>query len=61
MLLRQAAPGGVPAWQPWVGLVGVILCTVFLVWGAGRVFRVGLLSKGQPPSLRLLLKWAFRG
>ena len=24
MMLRQAMPGGVPAWQPWVGLVGVV-------------------------------------
>ncbi len=24
MMMRQAMPGGVPAWQPWVGLVGVL-------------------------------------
>ena len=28
MLLRQALPGGVPWWQPWAGMVGVIAWTV---------------------------------
>jgi ABC-2 type transport system permease protein len=61
MMLRQAMPGGVPAWQPWVGLAGVILWTLAITWGAARVFRVGLLMQGKPPNLRELLQWARRG
>ncbi len=27
MLIRQSTPAGVPAWQPWIGLIGVALFT----------------------------------
>ncbi len=61
MLLRQAQPAGVPAWQPWVGLVGVILFTTVLAFAASRVFRVGLLMQGKPARLKEILRWALRG
>jgi len=61
MLIRKAAPAGIPAWQPWVGLVEVVLFTVFIVWVGGRIFRVGILMQGGAPKLSNILKWAFRG
>lgn len=61
MLLRLAAPGGIPAWQPWVGLLGVILFTAFSIWAAARVFRVGILSQGKLPKVRELLRWVVNG
>ncbi|MCP3986035.1 MAG: ABC transporter permease [bacterium] len=61
MLLRQASPGGVPMWQPIVGLVGIAMCTMFVVWAAGRIFRIGLLTQGARPPLRDLLRWILRG
>ena len=61
MLLRQASPGGVPAWQPLVGMVGLVACTLLYVWAAGRVFRIGLLTQGKMPKLTELVKWAIRG
>ena len=61
MLLRQAMPSGVPAWQPWVGLVGVIAGALAITWGAARIFRVGILMQGKPPKLAELLRWALRG
>jgi ABC-2 type transport system permease protein len=61
MLLRQATPGGVPAWQPIVGLIGVVLCTVLFVWLGGRLFRVAILMQGTPPKFTNIVRWAFRG
>jgi ABC-2 type transport system permease protein len=61
MLLRQAMPGGVPAWQPWVGLAGVAACTLVLVWAAARIFRVGILMQGKAPKVGELIRWAVRG
>jgi ABC-2 type transport system permease protein len=61
MLLRKALPVGIPSWQPWVGLAGGILLTVFAVWAGGRIFRVGILMQGGPPKLSKVLRWAIRG
>lgn len=61
MLLRTAAPVDIPLWQPWVGLVGVVLFTVFAVWLGGRIFRIGILMQGGPPKLGKIFHWAFRG
>ncbi len=61
MLLRQAMPQGVPAWQPWVGLAGTLACTFFLTWAAARIFRVAILMQGKPPKAADLLRWAVRG
>jgi ABC-2 type transport system permease protein len=59
MLLRQCMPVGVPAWQPWVGLAGILLWTVVGTWVAARIFRVGILMQGQPPKLSEIIRWAW--
>ena len=61
MLLRQALPNGVPAWQPWVGLLGVLLFAAATVWAASRIFRVAILMQGKPPRLAELVRWAMKG
>jgi ABC-2 type transport system permease protein len=61
MMLRQSLPGGVPAWQPWVGLAGVLIATPLITWAAARIFRVAILLQGQRPTAAQLLRWAVRG
>jgi ABC-2 type transport system permease protein len=61
MLLRQAMPGGVPAWQPWAGLAGVLLWTVAMSWAAARIFRVVILVQGKLPKFSQLVQWAIKG
>jgi len=61
MLFRQSTPGGVPLWQPVVGIAGVLILTVFSVWVGGRIFRVGILMQGKTPKLGDLVRWAIRG
>jgi ABC-2 type transport system permease protein len=60
MLLRQALPGGVPWWQPWLGLVGVTVCAGAIIWAASRIFRIGILSQGKTPKLAELMQWVTR-
>jgi ABC-2 type transport system permease protein len=61
MTLRQAVPPGIPAWQPLLGMLLVLLCTVAFVFAAGRVFRVGLLLQGKAPKMTELARWVLRG
>jgi ABC-2 type transport system permease protein len=61
MLLRQAMPAGIPGWQPWVGLVDVVLWTIGGTWVAARIFRVGILMQGQSPKLAEIIRWAWAG
>lgn len=61
MLLRQTTPAGVPMWQPYVGLTGMVLFTLISVWAGGRIFRVGILMQGQSPKFSNIIRWAIRG
>ncbi|MBU8934699.1 MAG: ABC transporter permease [candidate division Zixibacteria bacterium] len=61
MMLRMATPAGVPGWQPWVAITGVIICTFLAVWIGGRVFRIGILLQGKPPRLADIARWIFKG
>jgi ABC-2 type transport system permease protein len=61
MVLRLCTPVAIPAWQPWVGLIGLIIFAVTAVWAGGRIFRIGILLQGKPPNLSNLLRWAIRG
>jgi len=59
MLLRQGTPAGVPAWQPWVGLAGVLATSLLAVWVGSRIFRVGILMQGKSPRVTEMVRWAF--
>jgi ABC-2 type transport system permease protein len=61
MMLRQTLPGGVPAWQPWVALLGVVVWTLGMSWAASRVFRVVILVQGKLPKFGQLVRWAIQG
>jgi len=61
MLLRETLPGGIPVWQPWAGLVGVLAFALAMTWAAARIFRVGILLQGKTPKPADLVRWAVRG
>lgn len=57
MLLRIAMPPGPPLWHILVSVAILITTTAAAVWAAARIFRVGLLMQGKPPTLPELLRW----
>ena len=61
MIVRQATPVSIPEWQPIVGLIGVVLFTLFSVWLGGRIFRTQILLQGKPPKFFSLVKMALKG
>jgi ABC-2 type transport system permease protein len=58
MLLRMTSVSPPPMWQAWlsvaIGAAGVYAALVF----AAKVFKVGLLMYGKPPTFGTLIKWA---
>ena len=61
MIVRQATPVTIPAWQPIAGLAGVVIFTALTVWIGSRIFRTGILLQGQKPTLKNLFRYAFKG
>ncbi len=48
-----------PIWQVIVSVVSLLLFTGFLVWLAGRIYRVGILMYGKKASFQEIAKWIF--
>lgn len=57
MLLRVTSTSPPPLWQVGLSLAVGIASVYGAFWLAGKVFRVGLLMHGKPPSLRTLIRW----
>jgi ABC-2 type transport system permease protein len=57
MVLRLAADPRTPLWQ--IATTQALLWASVLatIWAAAKIFRVGVLMYGKPPSLRELLRW----
>jgi len=61
MMLRLATGQSIPWWQPMLGFILTAIATIFIVYLAARIFRVGILWQGKSPRIGEILKWAFTG
>ena len=52
MMARMAGAPAPPDWQVWTSLGVLLLGTYVSIRLAARVFRVGILLYGQPPSIK---------
>jgi ABC-2 type transport system permease protein len=57
MLLRIALRPGPPMWQVLLSVVFMIVTVVVVVWGAGKIFRTGLLMQGKSATIPEMLRW----
>jgi ABC-2 type transport system permease protein len=57
MLLRMTSTTPPPMWQVWVSILVGLASVYAALWFAAKVFRVGLLLHGKPPSFATLIKW----
>ncbi|WP_298543876.1 ABC transporter permease [uncultured Aquimarina sp.] len=55
MLMR--IPFGVPWWEILISIVLLMSSIIFMVWFAGKIYRIGILMYGKKPSYKELFKW----
>jgi ABC-type Na+ efflux pump permease subunit len=60
-VLRLAVPPGIPVWQILLAILSSLVGITMLIWAAGRIFRVGMLSTGKAPTPRELAAWVLKG
>jgi ABC-2 type transport system permease protein len=51
----------VAIWEPLVALSLIFLLCYWIRGSAGRLFKMGMIMYGKEPSLKDMLKWAFKG
>ena len=57
MLLRMALRPAPAAWEILLSIVLTTLTALACVWGAGKIFRTGLLMQGKAPSFAEMARW----
>lgn len=57
MFLRVAIPPGPAWWELALGVTLTLLTAMACVWAGGKIFRIGILSQGQAPTLGRLALW----
>lgn len=60
MIIRQASPVSIPAWQPAVAMAGVVLFTLLTIWLGGKIFRTFILMQGKPPKILTVLRLSLK-
>jgi ABC-2 type transport system permease protein len=58
MMLRICADTNTPMWQILTTLLLLWLTVLFAIWAAAKIFRIGVLMYGKPPTLGELIRWA---
>jgi ABC-2 type transport system permease protein len=59
MMLRISVPPGPPWWEIALGAVLTTGFMLFCVWASAKIFRIGILSQGQAPTLGRLITWVW--
>ncbi len=60
IVMPALLPFNPPAWQIGLSLFSLIVTVIFIVWLAGRIYRIGILMYGQKIKLKDMAKWMFR-
>jgi ABC-2 type transport system permease protein len=61
MVARESVPPGIPLYELVIGVTLVFVTSMFCVWAAGRIFRIGILMQGKGARMKDLIQWVIRG
>ena len=57
IVMMGRIPSGIPTWEIVLSLVLLYTTFVFMVWIAGKIYRVGIFMHGKKPSFKDLYRW----
>ncbi len=57
IVMMGRVPSGIPTWEIVLSLVLLYATFVFMVWIAGKIYRVGIFMHGKKPSFKDLYRW----
>ena len=57
IVMMARIPYEIPTWEIVVSAVALYATFFIVVWGAGKIYRVGILMHGKKPNLKELLRW----
>lgn len=57
MVMVARIPFGIPTWEIVLSLVLLIVGFIFMVWLAGKIYRVGIFMYGKKPTVKELIRW----
>jgi ABC-2 type transport system permease protein len=58
MMIRLSSTTPPPFWQVALSVIIGVASAVAAMWFAAKIFKVGLLMHGKPPSMGTLIRWA---
>jgi ABC-2 type transport system permease protein len=59
-VMRMAVPPGLATWELVLAALLTLAGTLVVVWAAGRVFRIGMLTTSRPAAIAEALRWIIR-
>ena len=57
IVMMARIPYEIPMWEVAVSAIILYATFIVIVWGAAKIYRVGILTHGNKPSLKELWKW----
>lgn len=58
IIMMARIPYGVPTWEIVASIVLLYGTFIFMVWMAGKIYRVGIFMYGKKPTLKELYRWS---
>ena len=57
IVMMARIPYGIPTWEIMLSAAILYITFIITVWGAGKIYRVGILMHGKKPNLKELWRW----
>ena len=57
IVMMARIPYEIPMWEIALSAILLYITFIIVVWGAGKIYRVGILMHGKKPNIKELLRW----